>query len=390
MGTALTHLALFVLAVPAVLACAYLLVLTLLSARMPVPSAAINRWCFDIVVPAHDESRVIGRTIAGFRNLEWPADQFRVLVVADNCSDDTAAVARAAGVTVLERHDAERRGKGYALAFAFDRSRDDARADAVVVVDADSVVSPNFLAAIAARLDRGERAVQVHYGVLNPGASWRTRLLTIAQAAFHIVRSRARERLGVSCGIRGNGWCVTHEVLAAVPYGAYSLTEDIEYGIALGVAGVRVAYADEADCDAEMVTGELASGRQRQRWEHGRFQLIRAKALWLLGTGLRERSALCLDLALDLLVLPLSFVVLNVAALAGLAALAGMPGWLRVAGGCTLALLTYVLRGWQLSDIGLRGVLDLGRAPFFLAWKIILMLRPHDAREWVRTDREEP
>src|SRR4029077_15010006 len=148
-------------------------------------------------------------------------DRFRVLVVADNCSDATAALARAAGAQVLERNDPEHRGKGYALAYAFAASRAHGRADAVVVVDADSEASTNLLEASAARIEAGAEVVQAHYGVLNARASWRTRLMSIAMTSFHRVRSRARERLGLSCGIRGNGWCITHRLLRHVPYGAF-------------------------------------------------------------------------------------------------------------------------------------------------------------------------
>jgi hypothetical protein len=230
---------------------------------------------------------------------------------------------------------------------------------------------------------------------LNPFASWRTRLITIAKAAFHIVRSRARERIGVSCGIRGNGWCVTHALLAQVPYRAFSLTEDLEYGIDLGLAGFRVQYADEAHSDADMVSGEQVARKQRQRWEHGRFALVRAKSMTLLRTAYRRRSTVCLDLALDLLVLPLSYVTLNVAALIALAALAAwwlpeMRVWLWIGLGCAASLILYVLRGWRLSGIGAQGLLDLARAPGFLLWKILLMMRRRTSDEWVRTDREKP
>ena len=395
MGVLLVSIALLAVAIPAVGASLYLLVLTLLSRKLPVVLPENPRQRFDIIVPAHNESAVILRTVTSLKAIAWPADQFRILVVADNCIDDTAAIALAAGAIVLERQDANQRGKGYALQFAFRKSRADNLADAVVVVDADTVVSSNLLEAIAARIERGERAVQVHYGVLNPNDSWRTRLLSIATAAFHIVRSRARERLGVSCGIRGNGWCVSHELLDEVPYNAFSLAEDIEYGIALGLAGVRVAYADEAHVNGEMVSGERASRQQRQRWEHGRFQLIQAKTGQLLAAALRRPSALCLDLAVDLLVLPLSYVVISVVALFSLSLVASfwhgeLVPWLWVALSSATALLAYVLRGWQLSGIGPRGLLDLARAPFFLLWKIALMMRPHNSREWVRTDREQP
>ena len=229
--------------------------------------------------------------------------------------------------------------------------------------------------------------IQVHYGVLNAGASWRTRLMSIALGAFHRVRSRARERLGTSCGIRGNGWCITHRQLAKLPYRAYSLAEDVEYGIDLGLAGARVQYADEAEVAAMMVSGERAARTQRQRWEGGRLELIRTRALPLL-------RAVCLDLALDLLIPPLSYVALNVMALIAVAgiSLAWFPAllpWLWLGLGCAACLSIYVVRGWQLSGIGPRGILDLARAPFFVLWKLLLMLGTRDSNAWVRTRRED-
>jgi cellulose synthase/poly-beta-1,6-N-acetylglucosamine synthase-like glycosyltransferase len=348
---------------------------------------------FDVIVPAHNEEAVLARVIGSLQRIDWPTDQFRVVVVADNCTDTTAALARAAGAHVMERLDSERRGKGYALDFAFQASAARGWADAVVVVDADAEVSPNLLEAFARRMERGAHAVQAHYGVSNTAASWRTRLLSIAKAAFHIVRSRARERLGLSCGIRGNGWAVTHQLLERVPYGAFSLTEDLEYGIELGLAGYRVHYADEAHADAEMVSGEKDARKQRQRWERGRFQLIRSKTLHLLQQAWLQRSLVCLDLALDLMVLPLSYVVLNVGALlvCATAAAAWEPSfqsWVWLGAGCGAALALHILRGWQLSGAGLQGLVDLARAPFFLLWKIMVMFSRRESTEWVRTKRE--
>jgi 1,2-diacylglycerol 3-beta-glucosyltransferase len=392
--TTLLNILIGLVALPAVLACGYVLLCTLLSARERTPAASRRELRFDVFVPAHNEESVIARTVASLRGLDWPADRFRVIVIADNCSDATAQIARDSGALVYERANLEQRGKGYALAHAFQRSAAEGWADAVAVIDADAEASTNLLESFATRIERGAAAVQAHYGVLNPFASWRTRLITIAKAAFHIVRSRARERVGVSCGIRGNGWCVTHRLLEQVPYRAFSLTEDVEYGIELGLAGFRVHYADEAHSDADMVTGEQIASKQRQRWEHGRFQLIRAKTLPLLGFALRRGSAVCLDLALDLMVLPLSYVALNVMALIALGLFAtwwqpALQGWLWLGGACALSLILYVLRGWQLSGIGSQGLIDLARAPAFLAWKVVLMLKRRSSNEWVRTDREK-
>ena len=391
--TLIAHLVLLALALPAAAASLYLLVFTLLSPALPPTLRSSRRLRFDVIVPAHDEAAVIEAAVASLRKLDWPAESFRILVVADNCSDATAALARAAGADVIERFDTTLRGKGYALALAFQHSQARKWADAVVVVDADTQVSANLLEAFSARIETGAKAVQAHYGVSNPHASWRTRLMTIAMASFHRVRSRARERLQLSSGLRGNGWCVTQRLLRQVPYRAYSLAEDIEYGIDLGLAGYRVHYADEAQVSGMMVSGEEASRTQRQRWEDGRMQLIRSRALPLLKAATGPDGGVCLDLALDLLVLPLSYVVANVALLIMLASLGTLAApslepWLWLGLACAASIGLYVLRGWSLSGVGLRGLVDLLRAPFFVLWKLLSMLRPHNSAEWVRTKRE--
>ena len=394
--TTVANLILFVLALPAVAISLYLLLFTLLSSQPSTPyRSSSRRLRFDIIVPAHNEEAAISGVVAGLLKLDWPANGFRVVVVADNCTDATAALARAAGAFVLERHDTTLRGKGHALDFAFQASQAKGWAYAVVVVDADTAVSANLLEAFASRIEGGAKVIQAHYRVLNAQASWRTRLLAIALASFHQVRSRARERLQLSCGIRGNGWCITRRLLRQVPYLAFSLTEDIEYGIDLGLAGYRVHYADEAFVAATMVSGEQAARSQRQRWEGGRLQLVRSRSLALLKAGMGPDGRVCLDLALDLLVLPLSYVAANVAALivfAGVARLwqPSLQMWWWVGLGCGVSLALYVLRGWQLSGVGVRGLVDLLRAPAFVLWKVLLMARARGSAEWVRTRREHP
>jgi hypothetical protein len=317
------------------------------------------------------------------------------VVVADNCTDATAARARDAGATVLVRADDRRRGKGYALAHAFAWGLADGFADALVVVDADTVVSADLLCAFAARLDAGADAVQGRYAVRNPDATWRTRLMTIAFALFHDVRSLGRERLSLSSGLRGNGMCFAASLLRTVPHDAFSVVEDVEYGIRLGLAGHRVWYADEAIVRGEMVSTEEASRSQRRRWEGGRLRIARVHAGALAGAAIVRRDPILADLLVDLLVPPLS--LLGAAAGTGLvASLAarwamGAPMVAPSAWGLAVALLAaYVLRGWGLSGTGLGGALALLRAPLFVAWKVRLALarRPHDPDAWVRTRRE--
>jgi 1,2-diacylglycerol 3-beta-glucosyltransferase len=360
----------------------------------PPPSPRPLRFVF--VVPAHDEAASIASTVASLLAVGHEPALRRVLVVADNCSDDTAARARAAGAEVLERTDSERRGKGYALELAFTRLAAESHGawDAAVVVDADTVVTRNLLTAFGARLAAGERAIQADYEVRNPDESWRTRLMAVAFALFHRTRSLGRERLGLSAGLRGNGMCFSRELLAELPPRAYGLVEDVEYGLALGLAGIRVAFVHEAEVRGEMVAGGKQSVSQRRRWEEGRRALVRAELPRLVRAALARRSLMLTDLALDLAVPPLSTVGLGLAAGLALEAaylLAGGGFGVRavawLAGAALLAV--YLGRGVQHSGLGWKAVRAMAVAPAYVAWKL-LVARPFGrGGAWVRTARRD-
>jgi 1,2-diacylglycerol 3-beta-glucosyltransferase len=383
---------LMLLCAPVFLGTTYLAILTLFSARLPAPSSRESTR-FVAVVPAHEEELGIGRTVESLLAADYPPERRRVLVVADNCTDATADRARAAGASVLVRSDDQKRGKGYALAAAFEQIVADDAVDAVIVVDADTAVTKNIFRAFAARFEAGASAVQSGNAVANRTASWRTRLMAIAFAIFNGLRSIARERLGLSSGLRGNGMAVLVATLRTVPYDAYSIVEDLEYGIRLGRAGHRVWYAGEAQVLSEMVTTEKESRSQRRRWEDGRRALARAEGPRLVFDGLRRRSGLLLDLGLDLLVPPLSYLV-SASCLGMLVAAAAFAGgyvgplplilWTL----CLAMIATYVARGVFLSGAGLRGFVDLAAAPVYVAWKLALRLRPGKKDSWVRTTRE--
>lgn len=381
-------------AVPTALSASYLFVLTMLSRKPPPLSPGGRSTVFDIVVPAHNEAKGIARTVTNLLELDWPKSQFRLIVIADNCTDQTAELAASAGAIVWERTNPALRGKGHALAWAFGRCVRDRHASAVMVVDADSTASRNLLAAFASRIEKGEHAMQCHYGVLNPLDSWRTRLMTIALACFHVVRSRGREQLKLSCGIRGNGWCVTTTLLEKVPFEAYSLAEDVEYGIDLALSqNTRVAYVDEAEVLGEMVSSSEAAGRQRQRWEGGRFALIASRLPALLRSAVTGQSGICLDLALDLLVPPLSYVVLGAVLSLCLGAIDVFLGngpntslYIAVVAGA--AITAYVIRGWVISGVGWRAAVDMLQIPGFILHKTGVVVSRKKPNEWVRTERK--
>jgi 1,2-diacylglycerol 3-beta-glucosyltransferase len=380
-------------AAPVLAAALYLASLALLARLAPHTMLPSSRICFDVIVPAHDEESGIGATVESILAVDYPRECARVLVVADNCRDRTAERATAAGARVLVRDDPDRRGKGYALAHAFRWSLADGFADAVIVVDADTLVSPNLLLACAARIAAGASALQADYGVRNARSSWRTRVMTIALAAFHGVRSSARERLGLSCGLRGNGMGFSAALLRAQPPNAYSIVEDVEYGLQLGCAGVRVEYVNEAHVWGHMAAGDGAARSQRRRWERGRQALVRRYVPELVRAAWRQRDLRLLDLAIDLIVPPLG--QLAVATTGGLAvSLAAMPWGVAVApwlwGASAFGIVAYVLRGWAFSGVGLAGLLDLLWAPVYVVWKLTLRLndKGRQPEEWVRTTRE--
>ncbi len=368
--------------------------------RPAVTTTKTKRFAF--LVPAHNEETGIAATVESLLSVDWPRDRFDVVVVADNCSDATAKVARAAGATVLERQNKELRGKGYALEHGFHHLLTSSSADAVVVVDADTVVSSNLLTSYASRIEEGALAMQAEYGVRNVSASWRTELMALALAMFHTLRSNARERLKLSAGLRGNGMCFTRECLERFPHKAYGLVEDVEHGMALGRGGVRIVAVVDAHVLGEMVSGGKASESQRRRWEEGRQKLKKEILPGVVRDAVRTRSPMLLDLALDLLVPPLSTVGLLV--VAGLV-VEGARVALRVVDGAALAdsvdaltvlallpallLGLYVVRGMQLSGLGLRSVVVLLKAPVYVAWKVLLKLKGQPKKdEWVRTARE--
>lgn len=327
---------------PVLAASLYLFILTLV-ARAPGFRATLpnfrTRRRFVIVVPAHNEATGIGRTLESLERLVYRRDHRRVLVVADNCTDQTATIARQHGAEVLVRTDTVRRGKGYALDFAFRQLLAESSNDwhAAVVVDADSVVSPNFLQAISARLDNGARAVQATYLSL-PRQGALAVITQVALTAMHVVRTTARDRMRLSVGLKGNGMAFTRALLATHRHAAYSRTEDLEFGVQLAMSGVRVAYAADAVVWGDMPTSNVVATRQRERWIGGRMEVAQKYLGWMLRRALRLRSIMLVDTAVDLLVPPVS--VLAAATVAGTAAaLTGvLGGALPAAGSVALAV----------------------------------------------------
>jgi 1,2-diacylglycerol 3-beta-glucosyltransferase len=366
------------------------------------PAAAPPRLA--VIVPAHDEEVVLAATLISLQVQEYPRDSYEVVVVADNCTDRTAQIAREYGVTVLERFDASARGKGYALNHAISHLLGrPAPPDGFIIVDADTWVALDFLACMGRRLAsggdaRGFGAWQGRYGVLNAGDGWRAALMSGAFDLVNHVKPLGRAGLGLSAGLKGNGMAFTRAVAAQVPWAGASLTEDLDYGLELARRfGLRVDYAPEARVLAQMPASGTQAASQRSRWERGRARAVKERALPLLAEGLRRRSPLLLDAAWDLLVPPL-------AELAALVAFAGslvvlgislhlLPHpalWGAAAAGLGLGLGVYILGGLRVARAPWAAYAALVRAPFYVLWKLVLLARKrrrHESQDWVRTAR---
>ena len=233
-----------------------------------------------VVVPAHDEEALVARTIRSLLGQSYPKDLLRVIVIADNCTDATAPVARAAGAEVWERRDGNGLGKGHALRWAIDRLLGAADPpDSIVVVDADSLADPDLVAALVAEQDSGAEAVQAEYLVLPESDSPRSRLVAAGFLLFHRVRLGGRRRLGLPAALVGNGMLFSRSLLERHPWDAFTGVEDLEYTIRLRLAGIRPRFAPRARVLGPIPGSYTAMSGQRVRWEGGRFH---AQRRWLL------------------------------------------------------------------------------------------------------------
>lgn len=357
-----------------------------LTARIPQRPRPVGRQPrLVVVIPAHDEAKSITTTVQRL-HLAITADAVtaRVLVIADNCSDDTAALARAAGAQVSERHDALRRGKGYALAFAVD-SLVQEDWDALVVIDADAWPQPGFLAALSAEFAAGTDAIQGIYSVVD-GSDPRMAMSRLALAMINCARPIGRWRLGGSSHIYGNGFALSRRCLAQVPFAPSSaLAEDLEHGLALMHAGFRIIPLPHARIDALPPPDTAAVTSQRTRWEAGRLHALLRWTPRLLGTC----RWVCWEAVIDLLVPPLAMLVLMQGIVAIAALIAGHSAAMFITFAGLLMLSIALVLGVRVARLPWSRLCVLRHVPMFLLWKlgVYLSSRFWMQKTWVRTAR---
>jgi cellulose synthase/poly-beta-1,6-N-acetylglucosamine synthase-like glycosyltransferase len=294
-----------------------------------------------VLVPARNEAATIAATLESLRRQLTRND--RLLVVADNCEDDTALVAGAAGAEVVERHDLSEQGKGHALSYGLQCVSDNPP-DVVVVMDADCLFERGAVEDLARLSLETGRPVQATY-VVAPAT--RPSLEThVSQLAF-LIKNRVRplglRRLGFPCLLTGSGMAFPWHVIRPAALGTSDTAEDMQLTVQLALAGHAPVLCSDVVVVGRLHVERRAAQVQRARWEHGHLRTIIKLVPGLVRQAILRRQTSLLALALDLSVPPLSLLLL-VQLVAGAGALAAhllgtspVPAYLSIAGALMVA-----------------------------------------------------
>lgn len=373
----------------------------LLPARKPraAPSGGTCRPRVAILIPAHDEEAGLPETLRSIRPQVRDGD--RVVVVADNCSDATAAVARSAGCEVVERDVAAGggRGKGFALDAGL-RHLAAQPPDVVVMIDADCCVEPGAVDALAAMASTSGRPVQAAY-VLSPSTrrsdpapTHRQLVSALAILLKNHVRPRGLARLGCPCLLTGSGMAFPWAVIRGAPLASGNIVEDMQLGLDLARAGHPAIFCEEARVTSRLPARDEAAAKQRRRWEHGHLRTMLGQVPRLFWNGTAGGRPASLALALELAVPPLSLLAallagalllsVIVAATTGVTLTAAVMLGIGAASLLACALLTW----WRFgrADLPFSALLA---APWYVLWKapIYASFLHRREKQWQRTER---
>lgn len=359
------------LGLPGLLAAAHLGLLAVGSWFYREPrSASQPEMRFLVLVPAHNEEQVIGLGLEAIVAEKRPRDV--MLVVADRCTDRTAEIARSFGASVIERGPGEPRGRAAARQAGLEHARS-LDWDAVLMLDADSVIEPGFFAACEHAMASGAEAVQAR----SESRRGKTLASEASVAAFTlqgITIPRGRDRLGLSVRLRGTGMAIRRDVALAHRFRAPA-SEDLFFTLDLITVGIRCRHVDAARLRSQGAGTWGAFGGQKIRYEAGRMTAARTYVPRLLRRAIHCRDGACLETAWFLASPPFAIAALSLILASCMGAVAG--AWVLTAvfgagfGMLVLALLTGLIQ----ARAGVRTWLALCVAPWYLVWKAVVQLR---------------
>jgi cellulose synthase/poly-beta-1,6-N-acetylglucosamine synthase-like glycosyltransferase len=357
----------------------------------PAPAASGRRPRLAVLVPAHNEAGGISATLDSLRPQLVAGD--RILVVADNCSDDTATVAARGGAEVRERFSDTERGKGYALDFGVRCLADDPP-EVVVIVDADCIVGAGALDRLARDAVQHGVPIQALYLMRAPGASGLKKIAEFAWVVKNLVRPLGFARLGLPCQLMGTGMAFDWPTLSTAALANGHIVEDMKLGLDLARAGKAPRFCPAAEVYSTFPSNDAGTAAQRTRWEHGHLSMIVSAVPSMLLQGLFKGRPQLLALALDLSVPPLALLAMVVIALFGLGLLATvLSGVLLPLAWATLLGLAFgaaVLLAWWAHGRQVLAGRELLLALWYVVRKVPLYCRFVVQRqvEWVRSKRD--
>ncbi|MFW5991921.1 MAG: glycosyltransferase family 2 protein [Halanaerobiaceae bacterium] len=253
---------------------------------------------FAVIIPAHNEEKVIDKLLSNIKELDYPRNLYDIFVIADNCKDNTAEIARNAGVNVFTRFNNIKKGKGYALKFGLQKLgflKDNSNYDAAVVFDADNLAKDNFLKAMNTRLLNGEKIIQAYVDSKNPADNWITATFSMMFWINDRFNLLSRYNVGLSAVLMGTGMCISSEALKKTGWNTVTLTEDLEYSIQALGRGIKTTFARETKIFDEKPLSFRASCRQRLRWARGQLSVTFKYVPSLLYRGLKRGKLAMLD-----------------------------------------------------------------------------------------------
>ena len=251
---------------------------------------------FMAIIPAHNEEAVVANLIESLKQQTYNKELYDIYVIADNCTDNTAKVAREAGAIVYERFDETKKTKGYALNwFLQQKIKEDAPYDAFFVFDADNIVDKNFIKNMNKKLCQGEDVVQGYRDIKNPSDNWITAGYAIFYWQMHRFYHLARYNLGLSPLLNGTGFMVKFDVVKPQGWDTVTLTEDIEFSLKRIIKGKKLGWATDAIVYDEQPTGFKQSWSQRSRWTVGHMQCIKTYTKQLAVAAKENKNMMNLD-----------------------------------------------------------------------------------------------
>lgn len=255
---------------------------------------------FAVIIAAHNEEQVIGALLENLKHMKYPRELFDVFVICDNCTDRTADIVRSYhGVHAYIRTNPHLRGKGYALEWMFKELWKFPREyDAVVIFDADNLVSTDFLQHMNNDLCEGIKVVQGYLDTKNPHDSWITAAYAVSYWNVNRLTQLPRKNLGLANFLGGTGMCIDTKLLREIGWGATSLVEDLEFTMRCVQRNIYPRFNYDAKVFDEKPLSFMASVRQRIRWMQGHFCVARQYFFPLIWQGLKERRWAKIDSAI--------------------------------------------------------------------------------------------